>query len=112
STGIASGIAGISPGEGIVFRAFVFVVLLSLAAFFICQYAKKVQKNPQSSPQYYRLQQDIEEFTSAVGKQEVMNSRQSKVFYIFLATFSIMIISLIPWTALNENFTFFEEGTN
>ncbi|MFC0362507.1 YfcC family protein [Enterococcus canintestini] len=112
STGIASGIAGISPGEGIVFRAFVFVVLLSLAAFFICQYAKKVQKNPQSSPQYYRLQQDIEEFTSTEGKQEVMNSRQRKVFYIFLATFSIMIISLIPWTALNENFTFFEEATN
>ncbi|MCJ0595473.1 YfcC family protein [Enterococcus cecorum] len=112
STGIASGIAGISPGEGIVFRAFVFVVLLSLVSFLICQYAKKVQKNPEASPQYYRHQQDIEEFASAEGKQEVMDSRQRKVFYIFLATFAIMIISLIPWTALNENFTFFVKATD
>ncbi|AUB54464.1 YfcC family protein [Enterococcus mundtii] len=111
STGIASGIAGISPGEGIIFRTFSFFILMSLCSFLICQYAKKVQKYPEKSVQYYRYKQDLEEFTNTEGKIQVLNKRQKKVFYIFLVTFLIMIVSLIPWTELNKNFTFFENAT-
>ena len=112
STGIASGIAGISPGEGIVFRSISFIVLMSLTSFLICNYAKKIKKNPESSVQYYRHQQDIEEFASIADGDETLDKRQRKVFFIFIATFAIMIISLIPWTSLNENFTIFESMTN
>lgn len=112
STGIASGIAGISPGEGIIFRAITFVVLLGLCSFMICQYAKKVRKDPESSPQYFRRQKDLEEFASTDGDDAKLTKRQGKVFMIFVATFLIMIISLVPWTSLNENFTIFENITN
>lgn len=112
STGIASGIAGISPGEGIIYRALTFIVLLSLMSFFICQYAKKIQKNPELSPQSYRREEDLEEFTSTDGDNETLSPKQKKVFWVFVTTFVIMIISLVPWTSLNEHFTLFKDITD
>ncbi|EOL49263.1 hypothetical protein RV11_GL001598 [Enterococcus phoeniculicola] len=112
STGIASGIAGISPGEGIIFRALTFVILVGFCSFMICQYAKKVKKNPKNSLQYFRYQQDLEEFASTDGDEEKLSARQRKVFIIFVMTFLIMIVSLVPWKSLNANFTIFETMTN
>ena len=59
ATGIAAGIAGISPGEGILMRFIVFVVILSLISAYICRYADKVKKDPTLSSQYYRREQDL-----------------------------------------------------
>ncbi|WP_025730117.1 YfcC family protein [Atopobacter phocae] len=112
STGIASGIAGISPGEGIVFRAVSFIVLLSLVSLLICQYAAKINKNPQISVQYYRRTKDITEFVGDELGSNKLSKKQQKVFYIFILTFTIMIISLIPWTSLNQNWTIFEDITS
>ncbi|MGY3777823.1 YfcC family protein [Isobaculum melis] len=112
STGIASGIAGISPGEGIVFRTLIFVALLSLCSFMICTYAKKIKKDPEKSVQFYRREQDLAEFASGSDNEETLNKRQKKVFMIFVLTFAIMITSLIPWTSLNENWTIFNTLTN
>lgn len=112
STGIASGIAGISPGEGIIFRTVAFVVMLSFCSFIICQYAKKVKNNPKLSVQYFRRDKDLEEFTSLDVDTEKLTKRQNYVFIIFIMTFLIMIVSLVPWTSLNPNFTFFETMTN
>lgn len=111
STGIASGIAGISPGEGILFRSLIFIILLSLSSFMICRYAKSIKENPQKSVQYFRHEQDLAEFSKEEEALE-LDSKQRKVLAIFVLTFVIMIISLIPWTALNEKFTFFVDITN
>lgn len=112
STGIASGIAGISPGEGIIFRVLIYVVLLSLCSFMICRYAKMVKDNPEKSVQFFRRYKDLEEFAGTEEDEQTLNKRQKKVFVIFVLTFAIMIISLVPWTSLNENFTFFQSMTD
>lgn len=112
STGIASGIAGISPGEGIIFRTLTFVVLLSFCSSIICLYAKHVKENPEKSVQFFRRKEDLEEFAGTTGDDQTLDKRQRKVFTVFILTFLIMILSLIPWTSLNKNWTFFESITN
>lgn len=112
STGIASGIAGISLGEGIIFRTLTFIVLLSFCSSIICLYAKHVKENPEKSVQFFRRKEDLEEFAGTTGDDQTLDKRQRKVFTVFILTFQIMILSLIPWTSLNKNWTFFESITN
>ncbi len=109
STGIASGIAGISPGEGMLTRAIIFVVFMSFISFFICRYADKVKKDPTKSCQYARMEEDRKLFPVAEGEDNTMSKQQRIVLGIFIATFVIMILSLVPWTSLNENWTFFND---
>lgn len=112
STGIASGIAGISPGQGIIFRTIVFFVVMSACSAMICLYAKKVKEHPEKSVQFFRRKEDVAEFASVEGNDEKLDSKQKKVFMIFILTFVIMILSLIPWTSLNSHWTFFNDLTN
>ncbi|MDR0921113.1 MAG: YfcC family protein [Lactobacillales bacterium] len=112
STGIASGIAGISPGDGIIYRTVIFIILLSLVSFLICGYAKKISHHPEKSVQFFRREKDLEEFADIEEGEEKLNNRQRKVFMIFVLTFAIMIVSLVPWTSLNEHWTFFNQVTD
>lgn len=54
ATGIAAGIAGIGPGEGILLRTIVFVVILSLISIYICRYADKIKRDPTKSPPVFQ----------------------------------------------------------
>lgn len=107
STGIASGIAGISPGAGLVFRAGMFIVLMALVSTLICLYAKKIQNHPEKSPQFTRRKEDLKEFAGD-GQETSLTKQQRKVFHVFVLTFAIMIVSLVPWTSLNPHWTFFD----
>lgn len=111
ATGIAAGIAGIGPGEGILLRTIVFIVIMSLISLYICRYADKIIKDPTKSPQYFRREDDLKEFPVAENEDLTMTKEQKKSLVVFCATFVIMIISLIPWSSLNENWTFFEDFT-
>lgn len=109
STGIAAGIAGISPGEGILARVILFVVVMSLIAFYICRYAEKIMKDPTKSPQYFRREDDLLEFPVAQDENLTMSKEQKKSLVVFCITFVVMIVSLIPWSSLNASWTFFED---
>ncbi len=111
STGVAAGIAGIPPGEGMGYRALVFVALGLVVSYMISLYAGKILKNPEKSFQHFRREKDLEEFTTT-GTDEKMSSMQKKVFGVFVFTFSVLIISLIPWSTLSDKLTFFEDFAN
>ncbi len=112
ATGIASGIAGISPGDGMVLRVVIFIVFMALISFYICRYADRIKKNPEKSPQFFRREDDRKEFPVAEDEDVSMSRRQKGVLAIFIATFAIMILSLVPWTSLNPKWTFFVDFTN
>lgn len=112
ATGIASGIAGISPGTGIIMRTVIFVVFMAVISFYICRYADKVKKNPKKSPQYFRRNEDLKEFPVANEAAVVMSKEQKILIGIFCGTFAIMIMGLVPWTSLNESWTFFTDFVN
>jgi uncharacterized ion transporter superfamily protein YfcC len=111
SVGIASGIADVSTGDGMGLRAVLLVVLVILASLMICRYADKVQKNPESSSQYYRREQDLVEFTGeGIAESEGLTSKQRTALIWFFILFGVMILGFIPWTSINPSWTFFEDG--
>lgn len=111
STGIASGIAGISPGEGMLMRIVIFAVFMAVISLYICRYADKIKKDPSKSPQFFRRKEDLAEFPVAENDDISMSKKQKIVLGIFIATFTIMILSLVPWTSLNSSWTFFADFT-
>lgn len=107
STGIASEIAGVSVGNGLVLRVIMLVVLLGISIFFIARYANKVKKNPENSIQYYRRKDELKEFGLTDNAEAELTKEQKKVLALFVCLFIIMIVSLVPWDSLNKNWTFF-----
>lgn len=116
STGIASDIAGISFGDGIIPRLILFFVLSGVVAALISLYAKKVQTHPELSVQYYRRDKDMEAYAGSEEKDGAAAAEPVKnmkgLVILFILTFVIMLLALFPWTSLNEHFTFFASITN
>lgn len=111
ATGIASGIAGISPGEGMLARVAMFVIFDALAILIICRYADKIKANPELSPQFFRREEDLKEVPAASDEDLSLTGRQKGALALFILTFVIMIVALTPWTSLNPEWTFFQDFT-
>lgn len=109
STGIASGIAGISPGEGMLARVAMFVIFDALAILIICKYADMVKAHPERSVQFFRREEDLKEFPAAENEDLTLTGRQKGALALFILTFVFMIIGLTPWTSLNPEWTFFQD---
>ncbi|MDH6363493.1 putative ion transporter superfamily protein YfcC [Enterococcus sp. PF1-24] len=118
STGIASDIAGISFGDGIIARLLIFFVLTGAVSFLICLYAKSVKANPERSIQFFRRTEDLKEFGSTSNEEDgkdtnkAMTGRERGLVLVFVMTFVIMVLALFPWTSINENFTIFQTIAN
>lgn len=111
AVGIASDIAGISPGQGLVMRVAMFVVFMSVIIFYICRYADKIKADPLKSPQYFRRREDLEAFPVSQDEDLTLTKEQRRILGVFVMTFGIMILSLVPWDSLNEKWTFFVDAT-
>lgn len=109
STGIASGIAGISPGEGMLARVAMFAIFDALVIFIICRYADKIKAHPEKSIQFFRRDADLKEFPAAENEDLTLTGRQKGALVLFVLTFVFMIIGLTPWTSLNPEWTFFQD---
>lgn len=109
ATGIASGIAGISAGDGMGIRFVMLIVMTALVIGIICFYAERIKKDPTKSSQYFRYEEDLKEFPVSESEDDTITSQQKAVLFVFLLTFVIMIISLVPWTSLNSSWTFFDD---
>lgn len=107
ATGVASQALGISPGEGILWRLIFFFSMYAIATIFVYRYAVKVQKDPSQSLVYKDYKENQKKFAVADIK-EVMSTKQKVVMVLFGLAFFIMILGLVPWSTLNENWTFFE----
>lgn len=112
ATGIASGFAGISIGEGIILRLILLAAGLVIAIWYVMSYAKKVKDDPAKSL-VYRLKEDNEKhFLSQSGEESgTMNVRQKAVLWVFAISFAVMILGVIPW-ADKFGITIFEDLNN
>ncbi|GEK89205.1 Uncharacterized membrane protein YfcC, ion transporter superfamily [Alkalibacterium putridalgicola] len=107
ATGVASQALGISPGNGIVLRLVFFVVMYAIATAYVYRYATKVQKDREKSMVSEDYEENKKKFKPK-DTNEKMNTRQKIVIFLFALTFILMVLGLIPWTLLNENWTMFE----
>ena len=96
ATGVASDTAGISIADGIVWRLVLLVVMVAISIFYVYSYATKIEKNPEKSFVYSQRKENLELF-KIPESSEAMTKKQLYILWIFILTFFIMILSLIPW---------------
>lgn len=111
STGIASGFAGISIGDGIFMRAAFLIIQIGLVSFMLMRYAKKVKADPRHSVVYENRESDLEHFLGKDLEKGIvpeLTPERKGVLAMFLVSFIIMILGVIPW-ASKFNVTLFED---
>lgn len=112
ATGVASQTLNISPGDGIVSRLVMLVILVAISIIYVYRYASKIEKNPTASLVYEQREEDLKRF--AINNQSAdtkMTGRQKSVLWLFMGSFFIMILGLVPWDSINSNWTFFVDLT-
>ncbi len=109
ATGVASGFAEISIGDGLGLRLIMMIILLSFAIFYVMRYAEKVKKDPSKSL-IFDLKKSNEDHFLGTTTQEIpeLDSKRKLILWIFGGTFFIMILGVIPW-AYKFNITIFED---
>lgn len=102
SIGVASGEAGVSIGDGIVLRVFLWVVLTAMAVAFVLRYAARVRRDPGASLVGFTTPagDDDEPEASPVEPGTKLSRTQRWVLIITGATFGLMIFSVIPWSSI------------
>lgn len=111
ATGIASAMAGVNLADGIVPRVIFFIIMYVIGAMYVSNYGKKVQADPKNSLIYEKMDAQRKEF-AVEPNLEKMTKKQKSVLILFMLSFVIMIIGLIPWSDLFPGFTLFEDIYN
>lgn len=112
STGIASGFAGLTIGDGLLMRVFFFIILEAAGILYVMHYAKKVKADPSKSLIYNMKEENENYFKIGKGGQVAELTKQRKlVLIIFGLAFFIMVLGVIPW-ASKFNIFFFENINN
>lgn len=107
ATGVASQTLNISPGDGLVSRVVLLILTVGASIIYVYHYASKIQKDPSKSLVYAHREEDMEHFNVDEVSDGHMSKRQKVVITLFMLTFVIMIIGLIPWDTMNPKWTFF-----
>ena len=102
STGIASGIAGIPLADGIVYRIIILVVGVALGIWYVVRYATKVQKDPAKSRVADMKEENEKQFLGGreSGEAPELTSRRKLILALFLLSFVVMVVGVIPWSDL------------
>ena len=112
STGIASGFANVSIGDGIIWRFVILILSLIASIWFVMRYAAKVKAG--------KIVEKDEDTKGAVaasaaksGDQKLppLDGKRKATLWIFGLTFVVMVIGVIPWDA-KFNIPFFVDMTN
>ncbi len=108
ATGIASGFAEISIGDGLGLRLLMMVVLLGFAIFYVMRYAEKVKNDPTKSLVYHMKKENEHHFLGGEEQETPeLTGKRKLILWIFGGTFILMILGVIPW-AYKFNITIFE----
>ncbi len=115
ATGVASGFANISIGDGIFFRGALLILQLAIAIIFVMRYADKVKKDPSKSLVANMREENenhfLAESRNATKEDLELTKKRKLVLGLFNLTFFIMVLGVIPW-AYKFNVNIFENFNN
>jgi len=94
ATGIASGFAGVSLGQGLVTRLLMLVVFDAVAIIYVMRYAAKVKKHPEKS-----LVAGIDRKFHVKTGEDIpqLDGRRKVALALFALVFLVMIYAVIPF---------------
>ncbi len=96
ATGVASGAADISIGDGIAFRFLMYLVLVPVGVWWVLRYAKRVKADPSKS-YVGTIEGDDEIVARGMGEAPQLTGRQKTVLGVVALTFVFMIFAIVPW---------------
>ncbi len=98
ATGIATGIAGIPLGEGIIYRIIILVIGSALGMWWVLRYAKKIKADPSKSFVADKAESNRAHFLGSSQTEIVeFTTRRKVILGLFILAFVIMVYSVIPW---------------
>lgn len=97
ATGIASGFAGISMGDGILVRVVQLVLFEGAAIWYVMAYARRVKKDPTKS---LGSREQTSDMDYSDGERKPLTGRDKITLALFALTFLVMIYSVIPFEDL------------
>lgn len=98
SVGVASGIAGVSIGDGIVIRTVMLVVLTGVAIGYVLLYARRVRNDPARSKVGFQPD-DRRQDAARTPPPPPMTGSQKVIVWVLVLAFAVMIFSVIPWAS-------------
>lgn len=106
ATGIASGFAGVSLGDGLFLRLFMLVVLEAVAIVYVMRYAARVHADHTASLVASQYEENRKRFAINWEDKEGMEltGKRKLALTIFAVTFLLMIYSVIPFDELGISF--------
>lgn len=93
ATGIASGFAGVSLGEGIVLRLLMWVVFEGAAIWFVMGYAARVKRDPSASV----VGVGAGKLHVSAAEKTDLTAKRKWILVLFALTFAVMIYGVIPF---------------
>ncbi|OLS03304.1 YfcC family protein [Tissierella creatinophila] len=108
ATGIASGFADVSLGQGILLRIVMLVIIETAAILYVIRYAERVRKDPTKSLTYSTREEDRKFFLSSKGTDgndfPELTGRGKIILVLFAITFLVMIYGVIPFADMGITF--------
>lgn len=106
ATGIASGFAGISIGEGIGLRLLILAAGELAAILYVMRYAERVKKDPSKSIVYDMKEENEKHFLAHAHDKEYpeLDGKRKFILFVFALTFIIMVFGVIPFSDINITF--------
>lgn len=98
ATGVASGAADISIGDGLGLRLIMYVVLTAVTIWYVVRYARRVKADPAASLVGFRA--DDVGFSAVDVASPALTGRQRIVIWLMAATFAVMIFAIVPWAQI------------
>ncbi len=105
ATGIASGFANISIGNGIGLRVLMLIIGEMIVIYYVMKYAKKVKEDPSKSLTYDTYEEDKKHFLNTdTDDFPEFTIKRKFVIALFALTFGIMIFGVIPFEDIGITF--------
>lgn len=108
ATGIASGFADVSLGQGILLRIIILILVEAAAIIYVMRYAERVRKDPTKSLTYVDREEDRKFFLGVADNEENvfpdLTGRGKIILILFAVTFIIMIYGVIPFADMGITF--------
>jgi uncharacterized ion transporter superfamily protein YfcC len=99
ATGVASGAADISIGDGIVERFIMYLVLVPVGVWWVLRYARKVKADPSAS-RVGEVEGDDELRSHGLRDVAPLTGREKTVLTVVGVTFVFMIFAIVPWAQI------------
>lgn len=95
--GVASSIASVSIGDGILNRLVLWMILTSVAIAYVLRYARRIDSDPEKSLVGFTPGDRELAIQLAAASPQHLTRRHKAVLGLIGLTFGIMIFSVIPW---------------